>query len=438
MRHLIIGTGVAGIAAAEAIRQSDPAAQIRLVGDDPHGFYSRPGLAYYLTGELAEQQLFLRQAKAFNITPARATAIEPQARLVRLENGDALPYDRLLIATGSSAVPLSLPGSELTGVVKLDNLTDAHQILKLARKAKRAVVVGGGITALELAEGLRARGLKTNYLQRGSRYWRSVLDETESRIVEERLRHEGIELHHHTELAAIIGKKGRVVNVKTTTGQYIPCELVAIAVGVRPNLALARTAGLRLERGIVVDEYMRSSHADIFAAGDVAQVFDPLSGQAVLDTLWPTARAQGEAAGRNMAGANQPYRKDVPLNVTRLAGLTTAIIGAVGRGSDEDVAGIARGDSETWRQLPDSIAAQSNFEINRLRLMVGQRTLLGAIVMGDQTLTGPLHRLISAQADISAIREALIGANGNLADLIADFWSEWNSTREQPYEPAQH
>jgi NADPH-dependent 2,4-dienoyl-CoA reductase/sulfur reductase-like enzyme len=188
---------------------------------------------------------------------------------------------------------------------------------------------------------------------------------------------------------------------------------------------------------VVVNEYLQSSQPDIFAAGDVAQVYDPLSGQAVLDTLWPTARAQGEAAGLNMAGASQPYRKGVPLNVTRLAGLTTAIIGAVGRGSDDDVAGIARGDSETWRQLPDSIAAQSNFEINRLRLMVGQNTLLGAIVMGDQTLTGPLHRLISAQADLSSIREALIAANGHLADLIADFWTDWNNTQEQPYEPAQ-
>lgn len=436
MRYLIIGTGVAGVAAAEAIRRQEPTAHIRLVGDEPDGFYSRPGLAYYLTGELSEKQLFLQQARAFDTVTARAVAIRPQTRQVQLDSGDALPYDRLLIATGSGAVPLSLPGSELTGVVKLDNLADVRHILKLARKAKRAVVVGGGITALEMAEGLQARGLKTSYLQRGDRYWRGVLDETESRLVEARLRHDGIELHHHTELAAVIGKKGRVVSVKTTTDQYIPCELVAIAVGVRPNLELARAAGLQIERGIVVNEFMQSSQPDIFAAGDVAQVFDPLSGQAVLDTLWPTARAQGEAAGRNMAGAQQPYRKSVPLNVTRLAGLTTAIIGAVGRGSDDDVTGIARGDSETWRQLPDSIAAQSNFEVNRLRLMVGQSTLLGAIVMGDQTLTGPLHRLISEQADISAIRDELVAANGRLADLIADFWSDLNRTREQPNETA--
>jgi NADPH-dependent 2,4-dienoyl-CoA reductase/sulfur reductase-like enzyme len=298
------------------------------------------------------------------------------------------------------------------------------------------VVVGGGITALEMAEGLRARGLKTSYLQRGDRYWRGVLDQTESQIVEERLRGDGIELRHHTELAAVIGEKGRVVSVKTTAGQIIECDLVAIAVGVRPNLALARTAGLQIERGIVVNEYMQSSQPDIFAAGDVAQVFDPLSGQSALDTLWPTARAQGGAAGRNMAGAQQPYRKAVPLNVTRLAGLTTAIIGAVGRGSDFDVAGIARGDSETWRQLPDSIAAQSNFEVNRLRLMVGRTTLLGAIVMGDQSLTGPLYRLISERVDISAIRKKLIDTKGDLADLIADFWRDWNLTQEQSSEPA--
>ena len=120
---------------------------------------------------------------------------------------------------------------------------------------------------------------------------------------------------------------------------------------------------------------------------------------------------------------------DTPrINVTRLAGLTTTIIGAVGQGSDKDAPGIVRGDSETWRQMPDSIAAQSHFEVNRLRLTVGKQTLLGAIIMGDQTLSGPLYHLVANRIEITPIREQLLNPKTHLADLLADFWTSW---REQ-------
>ncbi|RME98998.1 MAG: NAD(P)/FAD-dependent oxidoreductase, partial [Chloroflexi bacterium] len=401
--YVIVGTGVAGVAAAESIHRQDPSGNILLIGNEPHNFYSRPGLAYYLTGELPEKQLFLPQTQPFRTIQARVTAVDPHNRRVTLDNGQQLPFDKLLLATGSQAVQLALPGADLEGVVKLDNLDDARRILKLCKRAKRAIVVGGGITALELAEGLRARNVKTTYLLRSNRYWRSVLDETEAQIVEERLRHDGVQLRHNCQLAQIIGKKGKVAAVETTTGEQFKADIVAIAVGVRPNLELAKSLELKIDRGILVDEYLQTSIPNIFAAGDVAQVFDPFSGQAVLDTLWPTARAQGATAGLNMAGARHPYKKEVALNVTRLTGLTTAIIGAAGQNiADDDIVGIVRGESEAWQQLPDSIVAQSHFEINRIRLMLGRKRLRGALVMGDQKLTHPLHQLIAHQTDITS------------------------------------
>jgi NADPH-dependent 2,4-dienoyl-CoA reductase/sulfur reductase-like enzyme len=285
--------------------------------------------------------------------------------------------------------------------------------------------VGGGITALELVEGLRARRVRTHYFLRGERYWSNVLDETESRIVEQRLREEGIQIHDHTELAEILGKRGRVAGVLTHDGRRIDCDLVAIAIGVRPRTELAEGAGLATERGILVDEALQTSAPGVFAAGDVAQVFDPLSGKAVLDTLWGVAVAQGRIAGRNMAGQATTYHKSVPFNVTRLAGLTTTIVGTVGRGRDEDLMGIARGDSETWRQLPDALVAQNAFDVNRLRLLAGERRLLGAMVMGDQTLSLPLYHLVARQADITPIREHLLRPDVRLGDLIAGFWADW-------------
>jgi NADPH-dependent 2,4-dienoyl-CoA reductase/sulfur reductase-like enzyme len=431
--YVIIGTGPAGIAAAEAIRSQDASANITLIGDEPHGYYSRPGLAYYLTGELPERGLYPYSQSDFGkmnlrLIHTRVRAIYPHEHQIENQAGQRMAYDRLLIATGARAARMDVPGTDLEGVVVLDNLDDARRILKSARRARSAVVIGGGITALEIVEGLVARRVQTHYFLRGERYWSNVLDETESRIVEERLRQEGVKIHYHTELTQILGKRNRVVGVITKAGDHIKCKMVAVAIGIRPRTNLASTAGLKIDRGILVDEYLHTSGPDIFAAGDVAQVHDPHTGKSVVDSLWGPAREQGHSAGMNMAGIRNPYIKSVPFNVTRLAGLTTTIIGTVGHGTDQDLIGIARGDSETWRQLPDAIAAQSNFDVNHLRIMIGQQRLIGAIVMGDQTLSQPLHQLITRRADISPIRNALLHPEIKLGEVIANFWAQWSVT----------
>ena len=432
MNYAVIGSGVAGIAAIEAIRSVDSASTITLIGDDPYGFYSRPGLAYYLTGELHDKALFPRSADDFRKLNFRyvkgsVTEILRAEHRVELEDQSQIAYDRLLIAVGAQAIPLEVPGADLDGVLKLDHMSDAKLILKQARRGKTAVVVGGGITALELTEGLRSRGMKVHYLLRGDRYWSNVLDEHESKIIEHRLQEEGVTLHHHAEIIEVVGGNGKVHGVRLLNGQLLKCDLVAYAIGIRPRVGLAKQAELAIDRGILVNEYLQTDDPDIFAAGDVAQVYDPLSGRAILDSLWTPARQQGYAAGLNMAGRKTAYLKAPPFNVTRLAGLTTTIIGTVGRGRDDDLVGIARGDSETWRQLPDSIVAQTGFDVNRLRLLVGEKTLLGAIVMGDQKLSFPLQKIVSGNMDISPIREKLLMTNAKIGDVIADFWATCNS-----------
>ena len=429
-RFLILGTGVAGIAAAEAIRGADAGAEVVLVGDDPFGYYSRPGLAYYLTGEMVEKQLFPFTTADFQrlnvrYVKGRATKIFREEHQIEVDNNSRVTYDRLLIAVGAQAVRLTIPGADLEGVVKLDHLTDARKIQQLARRTKRAVVVGGGITALELVEGLIAQRVKVTYLLRGDRYWNNVLDEQESRIVEQRLKEEGVELVYHAEAIEVLGKRGRVDGVRLLDGRTNRCDLLAYAIGIQPRVDLAREAGLALDKGILVNEYLQTNDPDIFAAGDVAQAYDPLTGRSIIDSLWGPAREQGRVAGLNMVGQKTAYIKSAPFNVTRLAGLTTTIIGAVGRGRDDDLVGIARGDSETFRSLPDAIVAQSGFEVNRLRLLIGENHLVGAIVMGDQTLSAPLQKMIAGKADISPIREKLLARDVKIADVVVDFWKEW-------------
>ena len=428
MKYAIVGTGVAGIAAIEAIRSVDAAGEIVMIGDDPHGFYSRPGLAYYLTGELHDKALYPRTAEEyrqmnFRYMKGRVKNVLREARALELEGQASIAYDRLLIATGAQALPLEMPGANLEGVFKLDHMDDAKRILKHARRGKTVVVVGGGITALELTEGLLARGMNVHYLLRGDRYWGSVLDERESKIVEARLQVEGVTLHHHAELTEVIGRKNRVGGARLLDGKIIKCDMLAYAIGIRPRLELARQAGLEVERGILVDEFMRTNDPQIFAAGDVAQVYDPFSGRSVLDSLWGPARQQGYAAGLNMAGRTTAYVKAPPFNVTRLAGLTTTIIGAVGSGHDEDVIGIARGDSETWRSLPEAMVAQSGFDVNHVRLLVGEKRVFGAVVMGDQTLSYPLQKIVSEGIDISSIREKLLAPDARIGDVVVELWA---------------
>ncbi len=432
-KYLVIGAGPAGISAIEAIRSLDPSGEITQVADEHAGYYSRPGLAYYLTGEIPEDSLYPFNDRDFvrlNVCQekARVEKILPQEHRVELHDGRLLSYNRLLVAVGARAAATKVPGIDLEGVVKLDNLEDAHQIMKFARKRRTAVVVGGGITALELVEGFRARGLSVHYFLRGDRYWSNVLDETESHIVEHRLEEEGIHIHYQTELAEIVGKAGKVTSVLTTAGEKVPCDVVAIAIGIQPRKDIAQAAGLKTERGISVNEYLNTSDPDIFAAGDVAEVYDPTLGKPILDSLWGPARRQGYTAGLNMAGKKVPYHKGIPFNVTRLAGLTTTIIGAVGgREADADTVGIVRGDSEGWRQMPDALVAQADFDINRLRILVGENYLVGALLMGDQTLSRAIHHLVFKKVDISPIRDKLVGKGFSVTEVIADFWAKISS-----------
>ena len=171
---------------------------------------------------------------------------------------------------------------------------------------------------------------------------------TKSRLVEKRLIEHGLQVHFSTEISELQGQRGKLTGVRTQDGKLLNCDLLALAIGIIPRTELAKTAGLNTDRGILVNDKMQTSAPDIFAAGDVAQVFDPLSGKYVLDSLWTPARQQGRIAGLNMAGVAETYRRTSPVNVARMADIPVTIIGAVGRGTDKDLVGIARGESESW------------------------------------------------------------------------------------------
>jgi NAD(P)H-nitrite reductase large subunit len=432
-RHVLVGSGPGSIAAAEAIRSRDAAAEITIIGAEPTGYYSRPGLAYYLANEVPEKALF-------PFTPAdiarlnvrlrleRVVRIDRTAHRVMLASGAELAYDRLLIATGSRAIAVKVPGADLDGVVKLDDMDDTRDLIRRSRRAREAVVVGGGITALEIVEGLRARRVHVHYFMRKDRYWSNVLSESESKIVEEGLRARGVQIHYFTELARIVGRGGRVVACETGDGTLVPCDLVAVAIGVTPQKELAEEAGLKCGRGILVDEYLRSSDEHIFAAGDVAEVCDTATDLRELEVLWSSAVAKGRIAGLNMAADPvHAYDGGEALNVTRLAGFKITIIGTVGSGKDSDLQGIARGDSQIWRERGEAVSVESRSGDAHIRLTLGPSTIAGAIVMGDQTSSFALQELIGARVDIGAVSPRLRAPGAPVAELVDELWRDWKA-----------
>jgi NAD(P)H-nitrite reductase large subunit len=427
--YVIVGNGAAGVTAAETIRARDPRGHVTVISGEPFPMYSRPGLAYVVINEVSDQQVIARREAWYSeqrltLVYGRAVKLDLDARRVVLEDGRTPAFDRLLLATGARAVVPPYTGADLDGVVYLDTLAGTRDLMRRAKTAKRAVVIGGGITALELAEGLQHLGVETHYFVRKRGLWSAVFNESESGLLEARMRSHGVELHFNTEIDAILpDDQGRVAGVRLTSGETFACDLVGAAIGVKPQLELVKGTALKLDRAVLVDEYLETNVPGVYAAGDCAQVFDRWSGQHLLDVLWPTAVAAGRAAGANMAGARVPYVKGTPFNACLLFGLHVTAIGQLGNGRGDDAEvfqSMSRGSSEVWATRPHNyVGAWSQDGPNTLRLVLNGDRLAGALLVGRQALADPLRALIEAQADVSALRPHLTASLPELEAAIA-------------------
>lgn len=438
--YLIIGNGAAGVSTAEAIRQHDPLGRITILTDEPYRMYSRPGIAYYLLNQVSEQQIMCRrqtfyQNNQFDLVIATAAELDITNQRVHLENGKTLSYDVLMLATGAKATPPTFPGKELEGIVTLDTLDNAKRIVENSRKTKTAVVIGGGITAMEMAEGMRHQGLQTHFLQRGTRLWPRLFDERESGIIEHQIKHEGIHLHYNEEIAEAYGKNGKIVGVRLQSGKEIKCQMIGAAIGVKPNMGLVKGLPIEQQQGILVNEYMQSSQPTVFAAGDVAQAYDRWTKKPQLDILWPTALQTGRIAGQNMvdvAYGRKPsatYQKNSPFNAALLFGVHLTIIGRIGAESGrgeaevEEVSHLSRGASQIWT-APFSSNYRSAWDkkgTNSVRITVQNNTIVGALLMGNQELADPLRHLIDEQIPIPTA-DSLLTTSNQLPQAIQAIW----------------
>ena len=315
MHLLIIGNGITGVTAALTARRLDPAARITLVSAESAHHYSRTALMYIYMGQMRYQDTnpyddWFWAENRLELVQDEATGLDPATRTVTLRHGPPLAYDRLLLATGSVSRFFGWPGQQLRGVQGLYGLPDLENMTRDTQGIRRAVVVGGGLIGIELAEMLHARGIAVTLLVREGRYWQSVLPPAEAALVERQLKLHHVELRPNTELREVLGDAhGRVRAVVTTAGEEIACQWVGIATGVQPNLALAQAGGLATDRGILVDNLLQTSAPGVYAAGDCAQHRQPAAGEPALEQLWYTGRQQGETVAHTLCGQPTPYQR---------------------------------------------------------------------------------------------------------------------------------
>jgi len=333
-KYLIVGNSAAAVGAVGSIRQVDKDGKIVVVSNETHSLYSRPLITYLLAGQVDKNKMsygdpmFYRKNDVEEILGKEVVAVHPAEKKVILNNGAALPYQKLLLATGGRPIVPQVEGKDLPGVFTFTTLDDAKKVDEFIKKneVKSAVVVGGGLIGLKTAEALIARGIKVTIVELADRILSATFDRKASEIVETALRERGCELITKNTVWKVTGR-GVVKKVVLQGGVEVDCQLVIFAIGVMPNTELAKSAGIEVRKGIPVDDRMQTNIPDIYAAGDVAEAYDMLMSTKRQIAIWPNAYAQGSIAGSNMAGDAKNYDGSFAMNAVEICGVPTISIG---------------------------------------------------------------------------------------------------------------
>lgn len=332
MDYVIVGNGVSAIGAIEGIRQVDEIGSILVVSDEAVPTYGRPLISYYLADKIKFETLPFRPEEFYERNGvemrlgSRVLSVDTKFRLVNLDCGDTVNYGKLLLATGGTPVKPPLPGLDGPGVHHFTTVAHAETLRGLVNKVKKVVVIGAGLIALKAAEGFAEKGVDVTIVVR-SRIMRTYFDETAGEMIVAHLEKNGIRFLQGTGVKEVVRFEDDSIRGVETDQGLVEADVVIVAAGVRPNMGIAAAAGLATEQGVRVDDYMATSNPDIFAAGDVAEAKDLLTGEYTVRPIWPNAYTQGRYAGLNMAGAGSPYTGGLSMNSITYYGLPTISVG---------------------------------------------------------------------------------------------------------------
>jgi NADPH-dependent 2,4-dienoyl-CoA reductase/sulfur reductase-like enzyme len=344
MHIVIIGNGIAGITAARHVRKlSDH--RITVISGETDHFFSRTALMYVYMGHMRFEDTkpyedWFWEKNRIELVHGFVKIVEPESKRLRFEDGKTLTYDRLLIATGSKSNKFGWPGQDLEGVQGLYSYQDLESMERHSQGLKRAVIVGGGLIGIEMAEMFHSRHIPVTFLVREKSFWDVVLPAEESQMVSRHILENGIDLRLETELKEILpDANGKVRAVVTKDGETIECGFVGLTAGVSPNVDFLKGSGIEMEKGILVNEFLETNMPGIFAAGDCAQLRSPKSGRRPTEAVWYVGRMMGETVAHNVVGSLQsavgsrtsliPYDPGVWFNSAKFFDIEYQVYGTV-------------------------------------------------------------------------------------------------------------
>ena len=332
MKHVIIGNGPAGLVAAETLRRLQPDAEIALIGDEAEPPYSRMAIPYFLIGKIADSGTHLRKAhdhyatERIHLIEGKVVKVDAKEKQVEFASGERLPYDRLLIASGSHPIRPKVTGMDLANVHTCWTTEDARAIAAKAAPGARVLQIGAGFIGCIIMEALAARGVKLTVVEMGDRMVPRMMTAKAGNMIRQWVEKKGIAVHVNAGVTAITQQDGALL-AKLSTGAEIAADLVICAAGVAPNTGFLAGSGIAIERGIRVDAGMRSSVADIYAAGDVTEAAGFHTGKPELNAVQPNAVDQARVAAHNMAGGAAVSGGSLAINVLDTLGLISTSFG---------------------------------------------------------------------------------------------------------------
>ncbi len=408
-KYVIVGGGLAGGRAAEGIRQVDEEGTVALVTQEPHRPYERPPLSKeYLRGEVGLDRVYLEDTGYYEergvevLSGARAGALDPAARTVTLDDGRTLEYEKLLLATGGRARRLPMPGNDLDGVFTLRTIEDAEKIRAAGGEGKQALVMGGSFIGSEVAASLKQLGTRVTMVFPESRLLERIVPVAVSNLLFGVYRDEGVVILPRTVSDALEGER-KVKRARLDSGQMLDVDLVVMGVGIRLHTELAEEAGLELtEQGaVIVDEQLRTSDQNIYAAGDIAAWPDPTFNERLRVEHWDVARRQGRRAGRNMAGEEKAYTA-LPYFFSDLFDLSFEVWGNLTSWDETVLRGsLGKGSFATY--------------------YFDQGTMVGVLSMGRPAAErSPMQDLVKARPGYDEVADRLTDESLDLDRLVAD------------------
>ena len=397
MKHLIIGTGPAGVTAAEEIRRIDPGAEITILGHEPEPPYSRMAIPYLIKNQIEESGTHIRKSDShfidlkIEVLQATVTSIDPAEKRVSLADGNTLDYDKLLIASGGMPLSPPIPGIDLPGVYPCWTLDNARHIIERAIPGSKVVLIGAGFISTTIVEALVNRGSSLSIVEMEDRIIPRMMDIKGADIIRQWCESKGVSILTSARVTGI-EQAGEQLSVSFAEQDAISADLVISATGVKPNIDFLQGSNIETDQGILVDEYLASSDASIYAAGDVAQAPDLLTDEKTVMAIQPVAAEHGRLAGINMAKGNSlEWRGSINMNVLDMLGLVSCSFGLW--------EGIEGGDSAEMHQPTQNKYIQLQFE--------GER-LIGASSVGYTDHIGVFQGMIQGKVELGEWKQKLI------------------------------